>query len=107
MSSVCTQQHGRGCLLNQLLPKAFQTEFGKKKMQSVLFLLLLDCLQVLETLLHLQHLQIQFVLTNQFGFEKNFQDLISDGKGAGSSFFSDAGPDLLSEHQFSTQECQG
>ena len=43
-------------------------------------------------LLHLQHLQIQFVLTNQFGLEKNFQDLISDGKGEG-SFFNYAGPD--------------
>lgn len=45
-------------------------------------------------LLHLQHLQIQFVLTNQFGFERNFQDLISGGKGEGSSFFNCAGSDL-------------
>lgn len=45
-------------------------------------------------LLHLQHLQIQFVLTDQFGFEKNFQDLISDSKTEGSSFFSCAGSDL-------------
>lgn len=44
--------------------------------------------------LHFQHLQIQFALTNQFGFENNFQGLINDGKGAGSSFFYCAGPDL-------------
>lgn len=44
-------------------------------------------------LLRLQHLQIPFVLTNQFGPEKNFEDLISYCKGEGSFFFNYAGPD--------------
>lgn len=70
-------------------------ELGKKRMQSVFFAFTeLFTTIVMLFLLHVQHLQIEFVLTNQFGFEKNFQDLMSDGKREGSSFFSCAGSDL-------------
>lgn len=97
MFFICTQQHGLECLLCQLLSKGVQTELSKRKCR-VYFLVLLECLQGVASiailfLLHLQHLQIQFVLANQFGLEKNFQDLIGDGKGEGSFFFNYAGPD--------------
>jgi len=42
---------------------------------------------------YLQFLQNQFLLTNRSGLQKNFQDLVSDGKGEGGFFFNCAGPD--------------
>lgn len=77
--------------------KGISDRTQQKKMQSIFFVFTGTFASVASIailfLLHLQHLQIQFVLTNQFGLEKNFQDLISDGKGEGTFFFNYAGPD--------------
>ena len=67
----------------------------QKKMQSmfVVFTAMFASVASIAVLSYLQFLQNQFLLTNQSGLQKNFQDLVSDGKGEGDFFFNYAGPD--------------